>query len=99
MATPRFTRANGTSEYVASIKFSHCLNGVGQAASLVRCSPGEDATNGFFVSCFIRDPAFSGKRKIDAIESEVEHTMDVSHKKKKKKRKRTSPNPTTDTVE
>ncbi|THH19811.1 hypothetical protein EW146_g1416 [Bondarzewia mesenterica] len=24
------------------------------AAALVRCSPGEDATNGFFVSCFVR---------------------------------------------
>lgn len=24
------------------------------AESLIRCSPGEDATNGFFVSCFIR---------------------------------------------
>jgi len=24
------------------------------AESLIRCSPGEDGTNGFFVSCFVR---------------------------------------------
>ncbi|KAJ7914917.1 S-adenosyl-L-methionine-dependent methyltransferase [Mycena leptocephala] len=29
--------------------FSDC-----DATSLIRCSPGEDATNGFFVSCFVR---------------------------------------------
>jgi len=27
---------------------------VNDAECLVRCSPGEDATNGFFVSCFVR---------------------------------------------
>ena len=26
----------------------------GDAECMVRCSPGEDATNGFFVSCFVR---------------------------------------------
>jgi len=43
------------------------------AESLIRCSPGEDATNGFFVSCFVRrvDPqlvdgiATSSKRKAE----------------------------------
>jgi len=26
----------------------------GDAECVIRCSPGEDATNGFFVSCFVR---------------------------------------------
>jgi hypothetical protein len=26
------------------------------AECVVRCTPGEDATNGFFVSCFMRQP-------------------------------------------
>ncbi|TFY60812.1 hypothetical protein EVG20_g7282 [Dentipellis fragilis] len=29
-------------------------DGLDEADSLVRCSPGQDATNGFFVSCFVR---------------------------------------------
>lgn len=35
----------------------------GDAGSLIRCSPGEDATNGFFVSCFVKeDEATTRKR-------------------------------------
>lgn len=30
------------------------MNFEGDAESLIRCSPGEDGTNGFFVSCFVR---------------------------------------------
>lgn len=46
-------------------------------ASVVRCSPGEDRTNGFFVSCFIlngTDTPKRGdqKRKRDDIDGKVE---------------------------
>ncbi|KAF5392260.1 hypothetical protein D9757_001514 [Collybiopsis confluens] len=37
------------------------------AASLIRCLPGEDATNGFFVSCFVKGSG-QRKRKHDAEE-------------------------------
>ncbi|KAH0585057.1 hypothetical protein H2248_008323 [Termitomyces sp. 'cryptogamus'] len=57
------------------------------AASVVRCSPGEDATNGFFVSCFIRARTSSDKRKTDTFESDID-VSDVSHNKKKKKGRR-----------
>ncbi|KAL0577649.1 hypothetical protein V5O48_004338 [Marasmius crinis-equi] len=43
------------------------------AECLVRCMPGDDKTNGFFVSCFIRDTS-SGE----------EHTVDKPHKRKLK---------------
>ncbi|KAJ7671620.1 S-adenosyl-L-methionine-dependent methyltransferase [Mycena polygramma] len=59
------------------------------AASLIRCSPGEDATNGFFVSCFVRkeDTAPStSKRKAEADVDE-EATVDVAVPKRKKKKK------------
>jgi len=42
------------------------LGEIGDASSLVRCVPGEDATNGFFVSCFVRlseDVSLSLKRR------------------------------------
>ncbi|KAJ6577367.1 S-adenosyl-L-methionine-dependent methyltransferase [Mycena capillaripes] len=67
------------------------------AISLIRCSPGEDATNGFFVSCFVRkEPAApSNKRKVEAGDQEEdgEGPVDVTlpkRKKKKKKRKSTA---------
>jgi len=37
-----------------SIGGDHFLLLTGGAECVVRCSPGEDATNGFFVSCFVR---------------------------------------------
>ncbi len=54
-----------------------------QAASVIRCSPGEDATNGFFVSCFVRNSSSSGtiKRKLDVVAAD-------EHKKKKRKKQR-----------
>jgi putative methyltransferase len=61
----------------------------GDADSLVRCVPGEDGTNGFFVSCFIREqdsgipPEHSKKRKTEPEEATLE-------KKKKKRKKRSS---------
>ncbi|KAF9453472.1 S-adenosyl-L-methionine-dependent methyltransferase [Macrolepiota fuliginosa MF-IS2] len=48
---------------------------IGDAASVVRCLPGEDATNGFFVSCFIRKSK-DGKRK-------AQHQNTMSRKKRK----------------
>nr|GAT60990.1 predicted protein [Mycena chlorophos] len=46
------------------------------ADSVVRCKPGEDATNGFFVSCFVRQ---SNKRKADG---------EIPRQQKKRKRKK-----------
>lgn len=39
-----------------SCQICHLLNHAqaDDADSLIRCSPGEDATNGFFVSCFVK---------------------------------------------
>lgn len=59
--------------------------------SVIRCSP-EDGTNGFFVSCFIRDGTASApsKRKAEAMSegSEDEGPKEpVAAKKKRKKRK------------
>lgn len=48
----------------------------GDPECMVRCSPGEDATNGFFVSCFVRQSQGGltklGKRK----RSSVKHGAD-----------------------
>lgn len=49
-----------------------------QARSLVRCLPGEDATNGFFVACFIKDG--SRKRKSNDVATDSKKTP----KRKKK---------------
>ena len=63
-----------------------------EAEALVRCSPGEDGTNGFFVSMFVREDGDEddgslirkeGKRK---AESEGENSTHRPSKKRKKKR-------------
>lgn len=58
--------------------------------SLIRCSPDHDATNGFFVSCFVRAPVstqsgndLDGKRK--AVHSEADDSKDDVKKRKRKK--------------
>jgi putative methyltransferase len=58
------------------------------ASSLVRCLAGEDATNGFFVACFVKDErgglehsSITQKRKMATTA-----TGDGPKKKKKKKR-------------
>ncbi|KAJ7106472.1 S-adenosyl-L-methionine-dependent methyltransferase [Mycena crocata] len=66
------------------------------AASVIRCSPGEDATNGFFVSCFVRGSTTSTKRKVEALEDEgsqgdVDAAEPPKRKKKKKKNKQKQP--------
>ncbi|EIN03703.1 S-adenosyl-L-methionine-dependent methyltransferase [Punctularia strigosozonata HHB-11173 SS5] len=54
------------------------------ADSVIRCSPGEDATNGFFVSCFVKETKSSGKKR--SAESLENEPSDSKPKKKKKKR-------------
>lgn len=60
------------------------------ANSLIRCSPGEDATNGFFVSAFVRRDETNvaalgpAKRKADVDDPEL---TTQERKRKKKKRK------------
>jgi len=46
------TRCSGREMY--RLLVAHCRFLTGDAECVVRCSPGEDATNGFFVSCFVR---------------------------------------------
>jgi hypothetical protein len=62
------------------------------AASLVRCLPGEDATNGFFVSCFIRDLHLTQKRKLNLTgdDAELQPEPPLKRKKKKKGKKKAS---------
>ncbi|KAH7106309.1 S-adenosyl-L-methionine-dependent methyltransferase [Auriculariales sp. MPI-PUGE-AT-0066] len=53
------------------------------ATSLIRCMPGEDETNGFFVSCFVRRSSLSAVgQKRNATEA-----ADSAGPKKKKRRK------------
>ncbi|KAF5367132.1 hypothetical protein D9758_003992 [Tetrapyrgos nigripes] len=56
------------------------------ASSLVRCLPGEDGTNGFFVSCFIRK-ASTSKRKIEEASNSSEEVLQQLPRRKKKKKK------------
>jgi len=65
------------------------LFSLAHAESLIRCSPGEDATNGFFVSCFVRkSDSTSSKRKADEMSQAENDMASVSKKTKKKKKKR-----------
>lgn len=86
----------------------HCLSlrsdfpdisyiGAADAASLVRCSPGEDATNGFFVSLFVRQistaEAENKKRKGAPCANGDEETPseDTAIRRRNKKKKRKKP--------
>ncbi|KAI0749481.1 S-adenosyl-L-methionine-dependent methyltransferase [Daedaleopsis nitida] len=67
------------------------LDDPADATSLVRCSPGEDATNGFFVSLFLRD---SGEEESEIIgkkrkagEDQDQASEPTKKRKKKKKTK------------
>ncbi|KAJ8072848.1 hypothetical protein PM082_016407 [Marasmius tenuissimus] len=65
------------------------------AKCVVRCMPGDDKTNGFFVSCFIRDSEKrlddTRKRKHDdEFEPEDGKLPDSVRKKKRKKKKKSS---------
>jgi len=60
------------------------------ASSLLRCSPDEDATNGFFVSCFVRSDRTNNSsvlKKRKDREGEGRPDDNGSRKRKKKKRK------------
>ena len=65
------------------------------ADSLVRCSPGEDGTNGFFVSLFVRRGNVHNEQPGMSIDSKKRKTMSdendelpaTKRKRKKKKNK------------
>ena len=48
----------------------------GDAECVVRCSPGEDATNGFFVSCFVRQSQGGLTKLGKRSRSSVRHSAD-----------------------
>jgi len=62
------------------------------ASSLIRCSPDHDATNGFFVSCFIRsdgtDNSDTSRKRKEMEGAEVERPEGNGSNKRKKKRKK-----------
>ena len=71
----------------SGVKLDARFTFTGDASSLVRCLPGEDATNGFFVSCFVRDNGqqSTSKRKM-SIEDDTNDSL--LHKPRKKKHKK-----------
>lgn len=58
------------------------------ALSLVRCSPGEDATNGFFVSCFV---STSAAPTVHSGENLMTKKRGKDGESSRKKRKKTEP--------
>ncbi|KAG2147675.1 S-adenosyl-L-methionine-dependent methyltransferase [Suillus clintonianus] len=64
------------------------MTGTGDADSLVRCSPGEDGTNGFFVSCFIREHNCVLPQAEPLKKKRKPETEEVAPEKRKKKRKK-----------
>lgn len=62
--------------------------------SVVRCEPGEDATNGFFVACFERADSKKRKAGDDDLEQGADtdnagdHAQSPARKKRKKKKKK-----------
>ncbi|KAF9266542.1 S-adenosyl-L-methionine-dependent methyltransferase [Marasmius fiardii PR-910] len=69
------------------------------AQSLVRCVPGDDKTNGFFVSCFVRNEDSDDigikarKRKLEngASSSDVHNSVQTGDGPRKRKRKKQKP--------
>ncbi|KAF8802546.1 S-adenosyl-L-methionine-dependent methyltransferase [Phlegmacium glaucopus] len=58
-----------------------------QASSLIRCLPGEDATNGFFVSCFMKHSGdVTRKRKAISVTEAPEVSASGNRPRKKKKK-------------
>lgn len=69
---------------------------IGDASSLVRCVPGEDATNGFFVSCFVRigvdgGPRDENIRKRKLSDEDLEEDAQTTRKKPQRKKKKKKP--------
>lgn len=93
-------KPGGYSNTMLSLKWLTMCSG--DAESLIRCSPDEDGTNGFFVSCFIRQTVISD----DQIEAEVDSrderclipesgkrrapSLEPSRRTKKKKKRKVS---------
>ena len=77
--------------HTTSTKSSHLK---AHADSLVRCSPGEDGTNGFFVSLFVRKGSVHDERSGMSIDSKKRKTMSDENdelpatKRKRKKKKK-----------
>ena len=73
--------------------FTKSLHLKAHADSLVRCSPGEDGTNGFFVSLFVRRSNVHGEQSEMSIDSKKRKTMSDENdelpatKRKRKKKK------------
>ncbi|CAK5269202.1 unnamed protein product [Mycena citricolor] len=59
------------------------------ALSLIRCSPGEDETNGFFVSCFVRNDG-TLKRSFPELEEDIGYETIMGPTKRKKKKKKST---------
>jgi len=59
------------------------LDSPGDARSLIRCLPGEDATNGFFVSCFVKS------KKSVTRKREASNDGHAGDKKRRKRQKQT----------
>lgn len=58
------------------------------ASSLVRCLPGDDATNGFFVSCFVRiESAANGEPTVANRKRQLESAAELQDGSRKKKKK------------
>ncbi|KAJ3917093.1 S-adenosyl-L-methionine-dependent methyltransferase [Lentinula edodes] len=77
--------------------YSNEMDDPHHAASLVRCLPGEDATNGFFVSCFVRSSVIreesdkappDKKRKVDQVIEEQEDVAPNTRKRQQRQQKR-----------
>lgn len=57
------------------------------AACLLRCSPDHDATNGFFVSCFVRSIALETEARSTPGKRKARKGDEVSNVKQPKKKK------------
>jgi len=56
------------------------ISSSGDPMAVIRCLPGEDATNGFFVSCFVKKSP--GKRRVTQLQNDA---LDQGRKKSKTK--------------
>ena len=96
LAPTRPTRGDRTGRYVALLRipeYSFMRKSTDVAESLVRCSPGEDATNGFFVSLFVRESQVaenSDRSNVTKRKHSDETTLkdNDGHQQKRRKRKK-----------
>ncbi|KAG6333686.1 hypothetical protein ID866_5404 [Astraeus odoratus] len=69
--------------------YPECMENTDEAESLIRCSPGEDATNGFFVSCFIKTEITHSQEEVETNRKRI-ITSPGPEKRKKRRKGRTS---------